>query len=138
MRGVAAYALAVAVGFVAPVMAEDQKPFFSLDWCGDEGIDGYHFYCDDQEEEEAKAETREILLETLEETLKQLKSKENEMKNRTSELKVIGEPVGGFATRSSGVVKFAWFGSALWNGWIKVSFAIGSRVATSKLLSKPP
>lgn len=47
------------------------------------------------DEEEAKAETREILLETLEETLKQLKSKENEMKNRTSELKVIRHNLQG-------------------------------------------
>lgn len=56
MRGLAAYTLALAVGFAAPIMAQDQKPVFSLDWCGDEGVDGYHFYCDDPEEEEAKAD----------------------------------------------------------------------------------
>lgn len=44
-------ALVAALGYAAPSSSQDQKPFFSLDWCGDEGVSGYHFYCDEKEEE---------------------------------------------------------------------------------------
>lgn len=45
----------VVAGLADPSLAQDSKPFFQLDWCGEDGVDGYHFYCDDKEEEEAKA-----------------------------------------------------------------------------------
>lgn len=47
-------AIAMVFGVAPPLSAQDRKPFFSLDWCGDDGVTGYHFYCDEKEEE-AKA-----------------------------------------------------------------------------------
>lgn len=57
MRSAAYLGLAMmaAAGLAGPSAAQYAKPFFHLDWCGDDGVSGYHFYCDEKEEEEATA-----------------------------------------------------------------------------------